>query len=227
MSLSPKDDPRTWLVPGPREVPRPPLQARLLYYELTKSQRALLRAMLEQAPEGALWEADPKTYAGASGLSVKHIYNLIHGWVRNSRHTPGLLKLRVLKCVRKAKRLPDPKPAAYAFNESALRLQAAYFKTGGRSPADPARDPSPRRTCRSCFRSATVADDGRKLLPRRSATVAATIGNRCRRLKATTSKTLIQERERFSNSNPLSLLDEEREIENDWAWIERRGYRGR
>ena len=47
MSLSPKDDPRTWLVPGPREVPRPPLQARLLYYELTKSQRALLRAMLE------------------------------------------------------------------------------------------------------------------------------------------------------------------------------------
>jgi len=79
--------------------------------------------MLEQAPEGALWEADPKTYAGASGLSVKHIYNLIHGWVRDGRHTPGLLELRVLKCVRKAKRLPDPKPAAYAFNESALRLR--------------------------------------------------------------------------------------------------------
>jgi hypothetical protein len=122
MSLSPKDDPRTWLVPG-RTVPRPPLHARLLYYDLTKSQRALLRAMLEHAPEGALLEASLETYSETSGLSVRHIWNLIHGWERDGRRTPGLLECKVLERKRKARRGPFRKPAAYVFNEWALHLR--------------------------------------------------------------------------------------------------------
>jgi hypothetical protein len=123
MSLSPKDDPRTWLLPGPRRIPRPPQQARLLYYDLTTSERALLRAMIEHAPEGALMEASPETYAERSGVSQRHIYNLIHGWDdKGGRHHPGFLERHILDCKRKAKRGPHPKSAAYIFNEWALRL---------------------------------------------------------------------------------------------------------
>jgi hypothetical protein len=139
MSLSPKDDPRTWPIPGPREVPKPRLQARLLYYDLTKSQRALLRAMVEHAPEGALFEASLETYAETSGLSVRHIWNLIHGWKRNGHRTPGLLELKILECKREARRGPvrnrrrggsfyTSRPAAYVFNEWALQLRPELIK---------------------------------------------------------------------------------------------------
>jgi len=137
MSLSPKDDPRTWLVPGPRAVARPPFQARLLYYDITKSQFALLRAMREHAriDEGELCDASPKTLGEISGLSRKHIYNLIHGWTRNGRYTPGFLELKVLERKRKAKRGPLPaqrdqtnRTAAYLFHEWALRLKPELLK---------------------------------------------------------------------------------------------------
>jgi len=181
MILSPKDDPRTWLLPGAK---RPPLQARLLYYDLTTSQYALLRSMLENAPEGGLWEASPETYAETSGVSVRHQYNLIHGWNRNGRHTPGFLESGVLTLVRKAQRLPRPKPAAYKFNEFKLRLrpellsrlEAGVQQTlpGIRRLGEPAEDPPNRQPLPP--KSATVADDS----------------------NATTSKPLIQERRRDS-----------------------------
>jgi hypothetical protein len=169
------------------------------------SQRALLRAMHEHAVEGALWNADLETYAERSGLSVRHIYNLIHGWVRNGHRKPGLLELGILKCVRKAKRLPNPKPAAYSFNEYALRLSPKLLKKlqAGvqqtlpeiRRPGNPNEDhdrqPLPAAVGNRCY-----AD--RQPLPPRSATVADNS-------KATTSKTLIQERERDSTTATLSL----------------------
>jgi hypothetical protein len=229
VSLSPKDDPRTWLLPGHREVKRPKLQARLLYYDLTKSQRALLRAMHEHAPEGALWEASLETYADVSGLSPRHIYNLIHGWVRNGRRTAGFLELGVLKCVRKAKRWPHPKPAAYDFNEYALclrpkllkRLEAGTQQTlpGIRHPGEPIegdpdapdRQPLPAIVGNRCH-------DDRQPLPPPSATVADDS-------KTSTSKTLIQQRERDSATvTPALSLDDERGIENEWDWSQRRGH---
>jgi hypothetical protein len=192
MSLSPKDDPRTWLVPGSREVPRPPLHARLLYYDLTKSQYLLLRAMNEHAPEGALWEASPETYAETSRVSVRHQFNLIHGWdtvdkrppgfigPMNARHTPGFLESGVLTLVRKARRLPHPKPAAYKFNEFKLRLkpellarlEAGVQQTlpGIRRPGEaaeetPNRQPLPTTAGNCCH-------DDRQPLPPQSATIA-------------------------------------------------------
>jgi hypothetical protein len=225
MSLSPKDDPRTWLIPG---VKRPPLQARLLYYELTKSERALLRAMVEHAPEGAPMEASPETYAETSGLSVRHIWNLIHGWNRNGRHTAGLLERRILTEQSEAKRWPHPKPAVYTFNEFALRLrprvlarlEAGVQQTlpGIRRPGEPVEDTSNRQPLPAIV--GNRCHDDRQPLPPQSATVADDS-------KATTSKT-IQERERDSTtaSRSLSLDDHKGEIENEWAWSQRRGHRG-
>jgi hypothetical protein len=147
MSLSPKADPRTWLVPG---VKRPPLQARLLYYDLTTSQRALLRAGVEYAPEGALWEASLETYAETSARSKKTIYNLIWGWntvdkrppgfigPMNARHTPGFIECGVLTCERKAKQgrgahRTHSKTSAFRFHEEKLQLRPdvlAHLKAG-------------------------------------------------------------------------------------------------
>jgi hypothetical protein len=212
MSLSPKDDPRTWLLPGAR---RPPLHARLHYYDLTKSQLVLLRAMNEHAPEGALWEASAETYAETSGVSVRHQYNLIHGWNRNGRHTDGFLETGVLTEVRKAQRLPRPRPAAYKFNEFALRLRPkllARLEAGVQQTLEGVlnRKPLPTVAGNRCH-------DDRQPLPPRSATVADDS-------KATTSTT-IQERERDSTTatRSLSLDDHEGGIENEWAWSQRRG----
>jgi hypothetical protein len=143
MSLSPRDDPRTWLVPGPREVPRPPLHVRLLYYKLTTDERALLRAMCEYSRDGlgSGCRASHETYALSSGLHVKTIHNLIHGRYyidprpkafigpMNAEYVPGLIKRRIL-----IERAPVKKPsrrlrrwhtdcAIYDFNEAALSLR--------------------------------------------------------------------------------------------------------
>jgi hypothetical protein len=176
MSLSPKDDPRTWLVPG-RQGARPPLHARLLYYVLTKSQRALLRAMHEYAPEGSLWEACLDTYAKTSGLSVRHIWNLIHGWERNGRRTLGLLELRVLECKREARRGPFPKPAAYAFNEWALKLRPEVVT---RQEAGVQQRLPMEGASKVNHPSAPAQAQFRQPLPKNSETVAEYLGNRCR-----------------------------------------------
>jgi hypothetical protein len=124
MALSPKDDPRTWLLPGALAVPRPPLHARLLYYDLTTAERALLRAMFEYAPEGAVIKASPETLAGPSGVSVRNQWNLIHGRNRkDGSRVPGFLERRILDCKTRGRRAPHPKPAAYVFNEWACRLR--------------------------------------------------------------------------------------------------------
>jgi hypothetical protein len=210
MSLSRNDDPRTWLLPGPRAVPRPPLHARLLYYDLTTSQRALIRAYHEHAPEGALLEASPDTLAETSGISVRHQWNLIHGWTRNGRHNPGFLELRIFEEKRKGRRAPKPRPAAYLFHESACHLREELLKRleDGVQLDLPGVE-RPRKT----ITSATVTDVHRKPLPQSSATVADDS-------KAITSTT--RERERFNNSDPLSLdLDQEGEKQRDLEWAKR------
>jgi hypothetical protein len=141
MSLSPEDDPRTWLLPGPRKVKRPPLSARLLYYDLTTTECALLRAMCEECSDGSLCYASHGTYALTSGLSVKTIWDLIHGrnyidrrppgfiGPMNARHAPGLIERRILiqltpvkKPSRRLRRWHTD-PAMYSINEAALSLK--------------------------------------------------------------------------------------------------------
>ena len=209
MSLSPKDDPRTWLVPGPREVPRPPLQARLLYYELGKSERALLRAMHEHAPEGELWEASPQTYAETSGLSVKSIWNLIHGRKRkDGSRVPGFIERRILKEERKGRQAPHPKPAAYRFQEWALSLRPKLLARLEAGIQQPLGLEVRRKTVPP---SVTISDAHRKPLPIASVTISDDS-------KATTSKT----RERDSTTaTPLSLVDQEGEPEDGLEWAKR------
>ena len=174
MSLSPQDDPRTWLVPGPRAVPRPPLHARLLYYDLTTAERALLRSMFEHAPEGATMEASPETYAETSGLSVRHIRNLIYGWNRKDGHrVRGLVERHILAETRKGRRAPNPKPAAYVFNEWALHLRpelASRLEVGIQLNLPGVRRPGESTEAESP--SAMVADRHRKSFPQPSAMVA-------------------------------------------------------
>jgi hypothetical protein len=172
--------------------------------------------MNEHAPEGALWEASPETYAETSGVSVRHQYNLIRGWDRNDRHTDGFLETGVLTEVRKAQRLPRPRPAAYRFNEFALRLRPkllARLEAGVQQTLEGVlnRQPLPTTAGNRCH-------DDRQPLPARSATVADDS-------KATTSKT-IQERERDSTTatRALSLNDHGGEIEDEWTWSQRRGH---
>jgi hypothetical protein len=206
MALSPKDDPRTWLLPGPRPVPRPPLHARLLYYELTTAERALLRAMFEHAPEGAMIEASPETLAGPSGVSVRNQWNLIHGRNRkDGSRIPGFLERRILDCTRKGRRAPHPKPAAYRFNEWACRLRPevlAYLKAGIQQTLPGI--PRPKEPSKTAPASAMVADEHRQWLPTASAMVADDS-------KATTSKT---ERD-STTATPLSLADQEGGIDVD------------
>ena len=132
MSLSPKDDPRTWLVPGPRAVSRPPLNARLLYYDLTANERALLLAMCEVSKDGlgnGCW-ASLETYAFHSDLSVKTVWNLIHGRkYKNGRRIIGLIDRRILieraaaKTQSRRRRQWHTVPAIYDINEAALALK--------------------------------------------------------------------------------------------------------
>lgn len=204
MSLSPSDDPRTWLAPD-RARPRPPLHARLLYYDLTTAERALLRAMFEHAPEGAVMEASPETLAETSGVSVRHQRNLIHGWDRrDGTHVQGLLKRRILTCTRKGRRAPHPKPAAYTFNEWACRLRPellARLEAGIQQPLPGVRpEPKPSST------SATISDVHRQPLPHASAMVADDS-------KATTS--IARERDSTTATSSLSLADQEGGIDVD------------
>ena len=198
MSLSPKDDPRTWLAPGPRAVSRPPLQARLLYYDLTTSEYALLRAMHEHAPEGEVWKASPATYAEMSRLSVKTIYNLIHGRSRkDGGRVPGFIERRILKVESEGRKAPYPQPAVYRFQEWALSLRPellARLEAGIQQPL-----PGVRPEPKTAAASATISDVHRQLLPHASVMVADDS-------KATTSRT----RERDSTTAiPLSLDDQE------------------
>lgn len=130
MSLSPKDDPRTWLVPGPREVDVPPFHARILYYDLTKSERALCSAFDELCSKGSRLCAALETYALLSRLSVRHVYNLIHGRDRNGRHTPGFLDRGILTLESETK--PPCRgwryqaPAIYVFHEAAIQLDPRF-----------------------------------------------------------------------------------------------------
>ena len=196
MALSPKDDPRTWLLPGPLAVPRPPLHARLLYYDLTTAERALLRAMFEYAPEGAVIKASPETLAGPSGVSVRNQWNLIHG--RNGKdgsRVPGLLERRILDCKTKGRRAPNPKPAAYVFNEWACRLRPevlARLEAGVQQTLPELQQPE--KPAKPAPASATIADAHRQWLPPASAMIADDS-------KAVNSKT---ERD----STPLSLGQE-------------------
>lgn len=197
MGLSPKDDPRTWLAPGPRAVPRPPLHARLLYYDLTTAERALLRAMFENAPEGAVIEASPETLAGLSGVSVRNQWNLIHGRNRkDGSRIAGLLKRRILDCKREGRRAPHPKPAAYVFNEWAccLRPEVLARQKAGIQQTLPG-IPKPDESAKTPAPSAMVADAHRQWLPTPSAMVADDS-------KATTSKA----KERDSTTASLSLI---------------------
>jgi len=130
MSLSPKDDPRTWLVPGPRAVPRPPLDARLMYYHITTNECALLRSMCEQCSDGSRCWASLETYALTSGLSVRTIFDLIHGRkYKNGRYTPGLIDRHILIELATAKKPSRRRrqwhtvPAIYSINEAALVLK--------------------------------------------------------------------------------------------------------
>jgi hypothetical protein len=147
MSLSDRDDPRTWLVPGPREAPRPPLEARLLYYDISTNERALLRAMCEQRSDGSHCFASHETYAMTSDLSLRTIHDLIHGrnyidrrppgfiGPMNGRHVPGLIARRILielAPARKPSRRRHQwytKPAIYAINEAALRLKPEILES--------------------------------------------------------------------------------------------------
>lgn len=150
MSLSPKDDPRTWLVPGPRAVPRPPLRARLPYYDLTTNERALLDAMCEHCSDGTCCWASLETYALHSGLSVRTIWNLLHGRkYRNGRYTRGLLERRIL--IEQAPKKKPSKgqrhisPATYLINEPALSLKpevVSRLEAGVQLPLPKIRRPS-------------------------------------------------------------------------------------
>ena len=179
MSLSPKDDPRTWVLPGPRAVPRPPLHARLLYYDLTTAERALLSAMFEHAPEGGSIFASPNTYALNSGLSVRHIWNLIHGRERNGRRIPGFIERGILSEDAKGKGWPEPKAASYRFNEAALHLLPEVMSrhAQGQLPLPGIPRPSVHGDPGESVKivptpSATVADDHRQQVPTPSAMVA-------------------------------------------------------
>ncbi len=138
MSLSPKDDPRLWLLPG---LSRPPLDARLLYYEITTNVYALLRAMCEVCDDGSRCWASLETYALTSGLAVKTIRDLIHGrnyidsrppgfiGPMNARHVPGLIERGILIELTPAKKPSRRRhqwhtvPAMYRINEAALNIK--------------------------------------------------------------------------------------------------------
>jgi hypothetical protein len=141
MSLSPKDDPRSWLIPGPRAVKRPPIDARLLYYDITTNECALLRAMFELSPEGSRCWASLERYAEISGLDPRTIQYLLHGrnyidkrpdgfiGPMNGRHVPGLIERHILielaPMKKPSRRLHQwhTVPAIYSFNEAALSLK--------------------------------------------------------------------------------------------------------
>ena len=240
MSLSPKDDPRTWLIPGPREIAVPPFHARILYYDLTKSERALCSAFDELCSKGSRLCASLKTYAVLSRLSERHVYNLINGRDRNGRRIPGFLDRGILTVDTPAKPPHGghryATPAIYVFHEAAIQLDPkALARQDARRqqptlpgiprppiPGEPLdtqnqvhRDPEP------------VANDIQNRVP-------TTSGTSCRRhpepvaedSKAVNSKPLIQEREIQPQPLALSLGDQEGEIENEWVWSQRRGHCG-
>ena len=205
MSLSPKDDPRLWLVPGPHAVKRPPLKARLLYYDLTTKERGLLEAMLEHRPEGEAIKASPETLAKMSGVSARHQWNLINGWTRkDGTHVQGLIERRILEITKKGRRFPHPSPAHYVFHEWAclLRPEVIARQEAGIQRPLPGVPIEPKTGAPS----ATISDDHRQPLPYASAMVADDS-------KATTSRA--RERDSTKATPSLSLANQEGEIDVD------------
>jgi len=249
VSLSPKDDPRTWLVPGPREVDPPPLRARLPYYDLTTNECALLVAMCEYCSDGSNCWASLAKYALHSGLSEKTIGDLIHGrnyidrrppgfiGPMNARHAPGLIERRVLielaPTAKPSRRHWHTQPATYLINEAALSLDKELLAIqdarkqlslpGIRRPSVPGEP-------------VEVAEGTRHLVPRADDTTPHHVRDhpapradhpapRAGDSKAFDSKALIHKRERDSATVRPSLSPEEGETDAQWA--QRLGYRGR
>ena len=75
--------------------------------------------MCEHCSDGStVWASLPRlsTYAD---LSVRQIFNLIHGRDRNGQHVPGLLQRGILSELAPANR-GKKRPATYRINEGAL-----------------------------------------------------------------------------------------------------------
>jgi hypothetical protein len=117
------DDPRSWLLPdGKIRKGAPPFHARVLYYLLTRSERDLCKAFHELCSTGSRLCASMETYALLSGLSVRTIYDLIHG----RKGFPGFIARGILT-VEAEFRHPGKgrryaTPAIYNFHEAAIKL---------------------------------------------------------------------------------------------------------
>jgi hypothetical protein len=104
---------------------RPPLEARLATYALSKTELTLLRAMVEKSKDGLGYRvfASFETLAAWAKCCTKTVDRLINGWVdtRNGRRHDGFLKRGIL--VRR--------DGAYDLNEAALSIDPrvkAYFQ---------------------------------------------------------------------------------------------------
>jgi hypothetical protein len=98
----------------------PPLRARLHWYQLTVAEFALLTAMCEHCSDGSTVWASISRLSAYSKLSVRQIFNLIHGYTKpNGAHVDGLLQRGILSQLAKVNNRKH-RPATYRINESAM-----------------------------------------------------------------------------------------------------------
>jgi hypothetical protein len=125
--ISPKDDRSAWLTPGKG---RPPLHARLLYYQLEVDEFALLCAALEASSDGSKIQAGTKTLAWLSNLEEKQVQRTING-SRDRRkgrvEKIGLVKKGILILTDRENRALGI-PATYQFNEAACQKKPALVR---------------------------------------------------------------------------------------------------
>ena len=132
--------------PGQREPKRPPLEARLAQYQLTKTELTLLRAMVEKSWDGL----GQKVYASYDTLArwakccERTVRRLIEGYTdtRNGQHHRGLIERGILTrrddglYLNEAALPIDPRVKSY-LDRSSRRRPAKQMELPGIAQATP------------------------------------------------------------------------------------------
>jgi hypothetical protein len=105
-----------------------PFRARLHWYRLTPAEFCLLTAMLEHSSDGLTIWPSIRRLAAYSKLSMKQIYNLIHGYTSTAtgEHVPGLLDRAIISEIAPAN-TAKRRPATYRVNEGAMVVDPAII----------------------------------------------------------------------------------------------------